>query len=152
MAPNGPPQAALISLGSYSGSLNRIWLLRALKKWPEHTQNSTRSTGPKLSKSLIGASKMAPNGPQWPPMALHSHHQFGKVLHTPSVYDKGPLGPQKVTKTHSEQLQNDFQGPICPLVLPQNGPQWPQMAPKGYPQYTRVMFWVTVYEKGTLGP
>ena len=85
-------------------------------------------------------------------MALHSHYQFGKVLHIPSVYDKGPLGPQKVTKTHSEQLQNDFQGPICPLVLPQNGPQWPQMAPKGYPQYTRVMFWVTVYEKGPLGP
>ena len=41
---------------------------------------------------------------------------------------------------------------ISPIVLPQNGPKWPKMAPKGYPEYTRVIYWVTAQDLGPLGP
>ena len=68
-----------------------------------------------------------------------------------TAQDLGPLRPKKGAKTHSEQLQNDFQGLNFPLLSPQNGPKWPQMAPKGYPEYTRVIFWVTAQDLGPLG-
>ena len=31
-------------------------------------------------------------------------------------------------------------------------PKWPKMAPKGYPEYTRVIYWVTAQDLGPLGP
>ena len=85
-------------------------------------------------------------------MAPKGYPQYTRVLYTPTVYDKGPFGPKKGAKTHSERLQNDFQGLNFPLLSPQNGPKGPQMAPKGYPEYTRVIFWVTAQDLGLFGP
>ena len=49
-------------------------------------------------------------------------------------------------------LNFDFQGLNFPLLSPQNGPKWPQVAPKGYPEYTWVIFWVTAQDLGLFGP
>ena len=85
-------------------------------------------------------------------MAPKVYPQYTRVLYTPTVYEKGTFGPKKWAKTHSERLQNDFQGLNFPLLSPQNGPKLPQMAPKGYPEYTRVIFWVIAQYLGPLGP
>ena len=73
----------------------------------------------------------------------NSHKSRANQRPWPPGPPMGALGPDQI-------------GPILelisPLVLPQNGPKWPPMARKGYPEYTRVMFWVTAQDLGPLGP
>ena len=61
-----------------------------------------------------------------------------------------PPGPPTGT------LGCDQIGPILDLISPllssQKGPKWPPIVFKGYPEYTRVMFWVTAQDLGPLGP
>ena len=85
-------------------------------------------------------------------MAPKGYPHYTRVIFLVTAQDLGPLRPKKGAKTHSERLQNDFQGLNFPLLSPQNGPKWPQMAPKGYPEYTRVIFWVTAQDLGLFGP
>ena len=70
--------------------------------------------------------------PKW----LSAH--FIKSCHP--VYDKCPVGPQKVIKTHSEPLQNEFQGSNFPSCI---GQKRPPMAPQRQPTQPRVILWVT---------
>ena len=56
------------------------------------------------------------------------------------IYITCPLGPQKVIKTHSEPLQNEFQGSNFPSCI---GQKRPPMAPQRQPTQPRVILWVT---------
>ena len=89
--------------------------------------------------------------PKWPQMTAHYYHQCNRFISTPTIYDKGPLGPSKGAKIDSEQLQNVSQGLLFPLVCAQNGLKWPQMTPKVYHQYTRVISCVTAHDLGPMG-
>ena len=80
MVPNGPkmaPQASLSTLGSCSGSLNRIWVFWGPKKGPKQTQNSTRAIFRAQTVQILkwgpkNPSKIAPNCPKWLPIVSTS--------------------------------------------------------------------------------
>ena len=114
MVPNGPkmaPQASLSTLGSCSGSLNRIWVFWGPKKGPKQTQNSTRAIFRAQTVQILkwgpkNPSKIAPNGPKWLPIVSTSPagsytlpQYMIKVLWDPK---KGPKhtqnGPRKILR------------------------------------------------------